>query len=105
LPLGDGGDAAGSFAGGGTRRQMFNEEETRKDRSWACASFSELVHDSRRLYDDYQGYFGRGGACVPEAIGHPATTWFRSKGCASLDTWTERGTWIARYKRNHFIRK
>ena len=51
LPFGDGGDAAGSFAGGGTRRQMLDEEETRKDRSWACASFSALVHDSRRLYE------------------------------------------------------
>jgi len=33
LPFGDGGDTAGSFGGGGTRRQVLDEEETRRDRS------------------------------------------------------------------------
>ena len=44
-----------------------------------------------------QGHFARqGGGCSPEAIGHPATTWFRSNACASLER-TERGTWISRH--------
>jgi hypothetical protein len=57
LPFGDGGDAAGSF---GTRRQVLDGEETRRDRSWACASFNALVHDSCRLYEtDLTGYYAQ----------------------------------------------